>query len=125
VSAIQAQAFAVLKGEQYASRWPNLDDLTLQLAWKSVESGVMRQLVLREGVRADGRSVTDIRPITSRAGVLPRTHGSSLFTRGETQVGRVCGHGFLWIRGCGDLGVSHCADLRAAMHHQQLTPHPQ
>jgi polyribonucleotide nucleotidyltransferase len=61
----------------------------LALAWKSVESGVMRQLVLREGVRADGRSVTDIRPITSRAGVLPRTHGSSLFTRGETQVCRV------------------------------------
>jgi hypothetical protein len=47
----------------------------------------MRQLVLREGIRADGRAVTDIRPITSRAGVLPRTHGSSLFTRGETQVG--------------------------------------
>jgi hypothetical protein len=35
--------------------------------------------------RADGRGVTDIRPITSRAGLLPRTHGSALFTRGETQ----------------------------------------
>ncbi|KAF6256365.1 putative polyribonucleotide nucleotidyltransferase [Scenedesmus sp. NREL 46B-D3] len=86
VSAIQAEAYATLKGERYAGRWPNLDDITLALAWKSVESGVMRQLVLREGMRADGRSVTDIRPITSRAGVLPRTHGSSLFTRGETQA---------------------------------------
>lgn len=47
----------------------------------------MRSLVLDEGLRADGRGVTDIRPITSRAAVLPCTHGSALFTRGETQVG--------------------------------------
>lgn len=43
--------------------------------------------MLRDGIRMDGRKVTDIRPIWSRAGVLPRTHGSALFTRGETQVG--------------------------------------
>jgi polyribonucleotide nucleotidyltransferase len=48
----------------------------------------MRLLVLDEGLRADGRGVADIRPISSRAGLLPRTHGSSLFTRGETQVRR-------------------------------------
>lgn len=47
----------------------------------------MRGLVLDEGVRADGRGVTDIRPISARCGLLPRTHGSTLFTRGETQVG--------------------------------------
>ncbi|EFJ41423.1 hypothetical protein VOLCADRAFT_107702 [Volvox carteri f. nagariensis] len=57
-------------------------------AWRfpSVESRVMRSLVLEEGIRADGRRVTDIRPIASRAGLLPRTHGSALFTRGETQA---------------------------------------
>jgi polyribonucleotide nucleotidyltransferase len=49
----------------------------------------MRRLVLKDGIRMDGRKVTDIRPIWSRAGVLPRTHGSALFTRGETQVRRV------------------------------------
>lgn len=48
----------------------------------------MRRLVLKDGIRMDGRKVTDIRPIWSRAGVLPRTHGSALFTRGETQVRR-------------------------------------
>jgi hypothetical protein len=48
----------------------------------------MRRLVLKEGARADGRGVADIRPITSRASVLPRTHGSALFTRGETQARR-------------------------------------
>lgn len=46
----------------------------------------MRRLVLEEGFRADGRAVSDVRPIWSRAQVLPRTHGSVLFTRGETQA---------------------------------------
>ena len=51
-----------------------------------VESGIMRRLVLDEGFRADGRGVGEVRPIWSRANVLPRTHGSVLFTRGETQA---------------------------------------
>lgn len=46
----------------------------------------MRGMVLREGYRADGRGVTDVRPIWSRGAVLPRAHGSVLFTRGETQA---------------------------------------
>jgi len=46
----------------------------------------MRQLVLRDGVRPDGRGTGDVRPIAARAGMLPRTHGSALFTRGETQA---------------------------------------
>ena len=46
----------------------------------------MRRLLLDEGFRADGRSKTEVRPIRSRAGLLPGTHGSALFTRGETQA---------------------------------------
>jgi polyribonucleotide nucleotidyltransferase len=46
----------------------------------------MRRLVLRDGVRPDGRGTGDVRPIAARAGMLPRTHGSALFTRGETQA---------------------------------------
>lgn len=46
----------------------------------------MRNLILEEGKRADGRGLTDVRPITSRCGLLPRAHGSALFTRGETQA---------------------------------------
>jgi polyribonucleotide nucleotidyltransferase len=45
----------------------------------------MRQMILEEGKRLDGRGTKDIRPITCEVGVLPRNHGSSLFTRGETQ----------------------------------------
>ena len=46
----------------------------------------MRDLILEEGIRADGRSLTEVRPIASQCGLLPRTHGSVLFTRGETQT---------------------------------------
>ncbi len=47
---------------------------------------VIRALILDKGIRPDGRSVTDIRPITCEVGRLPRTHGSGMFTRGQTQV---------------------------------------
>lgn len=62
------------------------EESTLSLAWKRVESSIMRRLVLKEGIRADGRNVDEVRSIWSRAGALPRTHGSALFTRGETQA---------------------------------------
>lgn len=45
----------------------------------------VRERILSDGIRVDGRGATDIRPITIRLGLLPRTHGSALFTRGETQ----------------------------------------
>lgn len=51
-----------------------------------IEKRVMRRQILEEGERADGRGVDDIRPITCEVGVLPRTHGSALFTRGQTQA---------------------------------------
>ena len=50
-----------------------------------IDRNDMRQMILKEGRRLDGRGYKDIRPITCPVGVLPRTHGSSLFTRGETQ----------------------------------------
>lgn len=51
-----------------------------------LQYNLMREMILGEGVRIDGRDLKTIRPITVEAGLLPRTHGSSLFTRGETQV---------------------------------------
>ncbi len=50
-----------------------------------VEYTAMRELILSQGKRLDGRGLRDIRPITIEIGLLPRTHGSALFTRGETQ----------------------------------------
>ena len=50
-----------------------------------LEKELMRERILSEGIRLDGRNTTEVRPITIELGVLPRTHGSALFTRGETQ----------------------------------------
>lgn len=52
---------------------------------RDIEYEEMRSMILEKGKRLDGRGITDIRPITCEVGILPRTHGSSLFTRGETQ----------------------------------------
>ncbi|MCG6956536.1 MAG: polyribonucleotide nucleotidyltransferase [Gemmatimonadetes bacterium] len=52
---------------------------------RGIEKTTMRQQILDKGERADGRGVDEIRPITCEVGVLPRTHGSALFTRGQTQ----------------------------------------
>jgi len=51
-----------------------------------LESKIVRNAILDDGKRIDGRALDSIRPITVRTGVLPRTHGSALFTRGETQA---------------------------------------
>jgi polyribonucleotide nucleotidyltransferase len=53
---------------------------------EAIEREQMRTMILEEGIRADGRRTDEIRPISIRVGVLPRTHGSALFTRGETQA---------------------------------------
>lgn len=62
----------------------------VQYALKNISSKIMRRMILNENKRSDGRSSTDIRQIHIEQGLLPRTHGSSLFTRGETQALAVC-----------------------------------
>ncbi|MEK9502191.1 polyribonucleotide nucleotidyltransferase [Gaopeijia maritima] len=53
---------------------------------RAIEKRTMRQQILDNGERADGRNLDEIRPISCEVGVLPRTHGSALFTRGQTQA---------------------------------------
>ncbi len=65
-------------------KYPEKEALISQ-ALHDLEREDMRSMILGEGRRLDGRSLTEIRPITCEVGLLPRTHGSSLFTRGETQ----------------------------------------
>ena len=80
----------------------------------------VRDLILTEKVRADGRKVDEIRPLSSRVGVLPRAHGSGLFTRGQTQVLSVCTLGAL-----GDVQILDGLDLeeeKRFMHHYNF-PH--
>ncbi|OOY17218.1 MULTISPECIES: polyribonucleotide nucleotidyltransferase [unclassified Thioclava] len=63
-----------------------LEDPTLGTAMKKLESAVLRGDVVKNGRRIDGRALDEVRPIVAETGLLPRTHGSSLFTRGETQA---------------------------------------
>ena len=62
-----------------------LADENLGSAMKKLEASILRGDVVKTGKRIDGRDTTTVRPITSETGLLPRTHGSALFTRGETQ----------------------------------------
>ncbi|WP_299816929.1 polyribonucleotide nucleotidyltransferase [uncultured Jannaschia sp.] len=62
-----------------------LEDPNLGTALKKLESSVLRGDVVKNGKRIDGRALDTVRPIVSEVGLLPRTHGSALFTRGETQ----------------------------------------
>jgi len=75
----------------------------------------VRRLITEEKVRPDGRKTDEIRPLSSRIGLLPRTHGSGLFTRGQTQVLSVCTLGAL-----GDVQILDGLDLEESkrfMHH--------
>jgi len=64
---------------------PRCDKALFKRMFEKIEADVVRQLVL-EGKRPDRRGYSDIRPISCEVGILPRTHGSALFTRGETQA---------------------------------------
>ncbi len=78
VSAARATIMAALSDEQLA-------DANLGSAMKKLEAGILRGDVVKTGKRIDGRGTSDVREIICETGMLPRTHGSALFTRGETQ----------------------------------------
>jgi len=65
---------------------PAHDKLQVAAVFKEIEAKIVRWNILDTGTRIDGRDVKTVRPIVSEVGVLPRTHGSALFTRGETQA---------------------------------------
>src|SRR5215467_8164928 len=65
---------------------PEYDQLRVGSAFKELEAKIVRWSILDTGQRIDGRDVKTVRPIVSEVGILPRAHGSALFTRGETQA---------------------------------------
>jgi polyribonucleotide nucleotidyltransferase len=84
----RTQALGALKAtiqEQLAAEFPdNVKDVATLI--EDIEYRTMREQVLSHGERVDGRDLDTVRPITCEVGVLPRTHGSALFTRGQTQA---------------------------------------
>ncbi len=84
VSAAKDKAVA-----EFAATEDNPDGVELSIlkgVLKGVEASVVRGGIIKTGERIDGRKLDEVRPIVSEAGVLPRTHGSAVFTRGETQA---------------------------------------
>ena len=64
----------------------DIDSILIGGIMKELESDVVRSTILNTGIRIDGRDTKTVRPIVAEVGLLPRTHGSALFTRGETQA---------------------------------------
>lgn len=82
VAAVKDTASAAIKEEFDA----DLLSKVLGDAFKSLEKNIVRHSILETGVRIDGRDTKTVRPIVTEVGMLPRSHGSALFTRGETQA---------------------------------------
>ncbi|MBE6590496.1 MAG: polyribonucleotide nucleotidyltransferase [Ruminococcaceae bacterium] len=71
--------------EEFDEKFPELVDQIPEVLYK-LQKFVVRRWLLDDGKRVDGRRLDEIRPLASEVGILPRTHGSGLFTRGQTQV---------------------------------------
>ena len=101
-------------GEQYPTE-------KVTATFESALRKLMRSRILDKGMRPDGRGLTDIRPINCEVGVLPRTHGSGLFTRGQTQV--------LSIATLASTGMEQTLDnlspddSKRFMHHYNFSPY--
>ena len=80
--------------EHFAEIYPDSERQILDVLYK-VKKEIMRTKILEKGIRPDGRKLDEIRPIWCEAGILPRVHGSAVFTRGETQVMTTCTLGSL------------------------------
>ena len=75
----------VLAHERLAGKFEGREK-EINAAIRSLTKKLVRQRVVNDGLRIDGRGLTDIRPLSAEVGVLPRVHGSALFERGETQI---------------------------------------
>ena len=76
----QEKCKSLFKGDE------NYTELDISLELKNLEKNIVRTKIIKNKKRIDGRNLSEVRPIHCEVGVLPRTHGSALFTRGETQA---------------------------------------
>ena len=90
-------------------------------AFRSVQKKVMRQRVVVDGVRMDGRGLTDIRPLSVEVGLLPEAHGSPCSSAGETQVLNVTTLGMLRMEAM--LDTIDPEDSKRYMHHYNMPPY--
>jgi polyribonucleotide nucleotidyltransferase len=115
VAAVKEEIKAAFSEEELAAHGKHIKALL-----KRLEKETMRAMVLDEGERADGRGLAEIRPISCVAGYLPRSHGSGLFTRGQTQVLSVLTLGMLseWQR----IDTIDVMEGKRYLHHYNFPP---
>ena len=107
--------------QEIAEEFPDAEPNLVAELLRDVEKRVMRQAILQENRRPDGRKTDEIRPISCRVGLLPRTHGSGLFTRGQTQVLTVAALGALGDRQMMD-GLGDAEESKRYLHHYNFPP---
>ena len=106
--------------EELAEQYPE-QETELAKIFELVLKETMRALVIKKGLRADGRKTEEIRPISCEISVLPRTHGSAVFTRGQTQVMNVCTLSALRdVQLLDGLGLE---ESKRFMHHYNFPPY--
>jgi polyribonucleotide nucleotidyltransferase len=114
VEAVNAETLAAFQ-EQFPEKEKDIAEVLHNILKEEVRSAI-----LNEGIRPDGRKMDEIRPISCEVGLLPRAHGSGLFTRGQTQVMSVCTLGAL-----GDEQILDGLDTEQSnryMHHYNFPP---
>ncbi len=103
--------------EKFSEEYPEIASIMEELIYK-IQKKIVRRWLLVDKKRVDGRRMDEIRPLTAEVGVLPRTHGSGMFTRGQTQV--------LTIATLGTLGEAQMLDgidnetEKRYMHHYNM-----
>lgn len=81
VSALREEVVATL-----TPKYPDISQFEIGQAFEYIQKRAVRDLILNEGKRSDGRALNQVRPLSGEVGFLPRAHGSSMFQRGETQA---------------------------------------
>ena len=105
--------------EKYLEEYPDMDQYLEEFTYKFQKKIVKAWLL--EGHRVDGRAKNEIRPLAAEVGVLPRVHGSGLFTRGQTQVLSVCTLNTL--AACQKLDTIWEEEEKRYMHHYNFPPY--
>ena len=104
--------------EQYAEQWG--EGIVEELMYK-MQKYVVRRWLLDDGKRVDGRGINEIRPLAAEVGLLPRVHGSGMFTRGQTQVLTTCTLSSL--RDAQIMDDLSTEDSKRYMHHYNFPPY--
>lgn len=115
VAAVKEDILAEFTEDELSASGKNIRALL-----KELEKSTMRDMVLSEGERVDGRKIDEIRQVSSSVGYLPRAHGSGLFTRGQTQVLSVLTLGMLseWQR----IDTIDVSEGKRYLHHYNFPP---